>query len=285
MQHLTFWKTETLGNDFVLVRAADVEGLDLALLSSVACARRTGIGSDGLLTVAEAPFGIVLRMFNPDGTEDFCGNGLRCAAAFARSSGMAGERFQILHGGRRIEAWALADGTAGVELPPADFSPTAVPVTGDTPFLDRQVQGVTGTAVSTGTAHFVVFTDRLPDDRTFLDVSPRIETDPQFPEHTSVMWVREAGERRLEMRIWERGAGETLGCGTGSAAAAVVYARKKGTGGRITVINPGGALDVCLDDWQSPIVTESRPVVTFHGSYLLGRLGVSESPAPRARLV
>ncbi|MBS1713213.1 MAG: diaminopimelate epimerase [Armatimonadetes bacterium] len=284
MRHVRFWKTETIGNDFVLVRAEDVENLDLPALAVELCARRTGIGSDGLLTVARAPFGAVLRMFNPDGTEDFCGNGLRCTAAYVRESGWTGERFQILHGGRRIEAWARDDGTAGIELPPADFSPEAVPVLSQGPLLDAAVQGVVGTAVSTGTAHFVVVRDELPGDEEFDRVSPLIERDPLFPEHTSVMFVRQAGPKRLELRIWERGAGETLGCGTGSAAAAVVVARKTGTGGRYTVVNPGGELEVCLDDWTAAIVSESRPVVTFTGTFVVP-VAATVPTGARARLV
>ncbi len=265
MRDVPFWKTETIGNDFVLVLADDTGPLDLAEFARRVCERRTGIGSDGLLTVAPAPFGAVLRMFNPDGTEDFCGNGLRCTASFVRKAGWTPDRFEILHGGRRIPAWAETDGTAGVELPPADFSPKSIPVVSDGPFLDRAVQGVTGTAVSTGTAHFVVLVDRLPDDLEFFQISPRIETDPLFPQHTSVMYVRDTGFGRLEMRIWERGAGETLGCGTGSAAAAAVVARKSGRGGRFVVVNPGGELEVCLQDWTSPIESESKPVVSFTG--------------------
>ena len=102
MTETDFWKTETIGNDFVLVRLDEPSEPDLPALARELCDRKEGIGGDGLLAVAPAPWGLVLRMFNPDGTEDFCGNGLRCSATHGQLEGWVGPRFEILHGGKRI---------------------------------------------------------------------------------------------------------------------------------------------------------------------------------------
>lgn len=234
------------------------------------CSRSFGIGADGLLVVGpDRSHGadVALKMFNPDGTEDFCGNGLRCAGMFSKVQGWASNRFTIHHLDRTVEMMEK-DGLVSATLPPADFHSAAVPVqTQMNEFLNQTVEGVSGTAVSTGTAHFVVFVDELPEDRFFKAVSSAIETSPMFPERTSVMWAKRESEDRIRLRIWERGAGETLGCGTGSSAVAAVHARELGRGGEFEIINPGGALLVSLDDWQSPITSRSRPEIVYTGSF------------------
>jgi len=263
---LPFWKTQTIGNDFVLVRLQDLEAHDLPETARRLCERKHGIGSDGLLAVAPAPWGLELRMFNPDGTEDFCGNGLRCAGWHGHLEGWVGQEFETLHGGKRIPTKVFPDGRVEVTLPPADFHPESVPVLSEGEFIERAVQGLIGTAVSTGSAHFVVLTDRLPGDEEFFGISPLVEHDPLFPEHVSVMYTQPVSDHHLKLRIWERSAGETLGCGTGSTAAAVVWARKNGIGGEVTVSNPGGDLVVKLEDWRSPVVSVSKPQRVYQGT-------------------
>jgi diaminopimelate epimerase len=204
-------------------------------------------------------------MFNPDGSEDFCGNGLRCAAWHGHRRGRVGDAFSIRHLGRTVAARVRPDGQVTVVLPPASFAPGDVPVlaTGDPVRLE--FDGFLGTAVSTGSTHLVVLVGSLPEDPTFFDLSPRIETDPRFPERTSVIWTRLVGPGQLEVRIWERGVGETLGCGTGSVAAAVVAARESGQTGRIEVMNPGGLLVAEFDSWEGPVASTTRPVVVYEG--------------------
>lgn len=260
-----FTKIQAIGNDFVLIEPLDV---DLAKFAIAACGRRFGIGGDGLLVVS--PGGradVELRMFNPDGTEDFCGNGLRCAALYARTREWVGESFSIHHLDTIVSAYSNGDEMT-VTLPSASFYASDVPVaTTLDEFVDQQVQGVVGTSVSTGTAHFVVFVEELPGDEAFFRVSPLIEMDPVFPERTSIMWTRAASSSRLELRIWERGVGETMGCGTGSSAAAAAWARRSGASGEIVVANPGGDLRIQLEDWKSPIQATSRPEVSFVGEF------------------
>ncbi|MBS1724401.1 MAG: diaminopimelate epimerase [Armatimonadetes bacterium] len=263
---IRFWKTETIGNDFVLIDLREVRPNQLGALAKRVSDRHFGIGSDGLLAVAPHESGLELRMFNPDGTEDFCGNGLRCAAAFGRGQGWTPSEFSIQHGGRLVPASVGPDGDATVVLPPADYRPVAVPIATQTPAIDLELHGVVGSALSTGSTHFVVFCEDLPLDEEFFRVSPRIEHDPIFPERTSVMYVKVGDDRHLRLRIWERGAGETLGCGTGSVAAAVEWARRSGSSGTFLIENPGGELEVVLPHWDAPITSRSRPKVTFTGA-------------------
>jgi diaminopimelate epimerase len=95
-----------------------------------------------------------------------------------------------------------------------------------------------------------------------LELSPLIENAPQFPLRTSVIWSHEVAPMKLEIRIWERGVGETQGCGTGSSAAAIDYLRRLGKGGTVEVSNPGGSVWVTAKTWHSPIsvLGEAREV-------------------------
>ncbi len=265
MTHLEFWKTETIGNDFVLIRPNGLSECDLAPLARWLCERRFGVGSDGLLVASPAEFGLSLRMFNPDGTEDFCGNGLRCAGWHGHLEGWVSREFSILHGGRRVATRVSNEGDVSIELPAASFEPKDVPIQSSGSFVEQVVHGVKGTALTTGSTHFVAIVDRLPDDGFFHEVSPLIEVDPLFPSRTSVIYAEPVSQSHLRLRIWERGVGETLGCGTGSSAAAVVWSRLSGSRGHIIVDNPGGELKIFLEDWRSPIVSTSRPKRLFAG--------------------
>jgi len=262
---IRFWKVEAVANSFVLVHRDDVAGRDLGALALSMCSHRFGIGSDGLLVVSAD---LELRMFNPDGTEDFCGNGLRCAAWHMVQQGWARQSFVIHHHGIDVPACVHPDGMVEVTLLPASFDPLLVPL--DTELHPGELWmeerwGGRASSVSTGTTHTVILVDTLPEDDVFFSLSPLIENDPLFPDRTSIMWTQVVGPGRLKLRIYERGAGETQGCGTGSSAAAVVYARAKAYSGTVEVENPGGVVAVSLRDWESPVTMASVTSVVFDG--------------------
>ena len=115
----------------------------------------------------------------------------------------------------------------------------------------------------------IIPTGALPDDESFESISAVIETDPKFPQRTSVIWVHEEAPKVLDIRIWERGAGETLGCGTGSAAAAVDYMRRRELGGTIEVKNKGGTVRVTMAKWDDPVDVEGPAEVVYSGIFTL----------------
>lgn len=263
MKSLPFWKAESAGNDFVLVHA-EAYMADTHFLSNLArfvSPRRTGIGSDGLLALAKSPSGLTLRMFNPDGTEDFCGNGLRIAAVHGHEQGWTGNEFEIQHHGHSVAASVQENSTARIVIGQASFHPYEVPmVETDELFLRTLMIGgeeIEASSLTTGSTHTVILVDELPEDERFERLSQQLEHSPIYPERTSVIWTRPISERDLRIRIWERGAGETLGCGTGSAAAAVVWFRKNSLSGRVTVINPGGPIEVEMESWNKPVSAQS----------------------------
>lgn len=251
---LRFVKFEAGGNDLILVDAREKrgrvgEGRELAVRL---CDRRRGIGGDGLLTLETTGGGApLMRMFNPDGTEDFCGNGLRCAAAYLLWPGDAEGRLVLFSPRGRHEARVRPLGAGAfdveVELVVPRFDPAAIPVMlpGERVLqhpLEAGGREVAVSCVSVGTAHSAIFGEAEVGDRLFREISPLIERHAIFPERTSVLWCRPEGRGRIHMRIWERGVGETFSCGTGVAAAVVIGRTLGLTGDRAEVVMRGGSM-------------------------------------------
>ena len=276
---LKFWKVEAIGNDFPLVRLEDVPDADLPELAKSMSDRRFGVGGDGLLAFGLVDAKPTLRMFNPDGTEDFCGNGLRAAGRWAFDQGLIPAEATVLHRGSEV-AVKVTPERVETTIPGASYEPKLIPMLGPTIFDGEVWAGmesgmplvVRGSALTTGSTHVVLPTTQLPADENFRDVSKLIERDDKFYQRTSVIWSRKVDERTLEIRIWERGVGETQGCGTGSAAAAVDHARRWGLSGAIEVRNPGGTVTIRLDRWDAPITIIGEASVVYEGEWLLTRV-------------
>jgi len=197
-----------------------------------------------------------MRMWNPDGSEDMCGNGLRCVAQLAHQRGhVAAPDFVV-------QTWAglrgvgiLPDGRVRVAMGQPQFELKAIPMQRPAGAADAieyclNVGGIKlphVTTLSTGSTHTVVFTDGIVDEATFNQLSPLIENHAWFPARTSIMWARVEDENHLRLRIWERGVGETLACGTGACAAAVAAQITKRGGERIFVESRGGVLEI---EWR-----------------------------------
>lgn len=272
-----FAKVQSVGNHFVLVELRLFEDdAELARFAVDTGRQRFGVGSDGLLGVAMEDGCLRVRMFNTDGTEDYCGNGIRCAVHWARSKGWIGDSVLVRHLGREVPASVdPATGAIRARMGRALFDPGAVPLReglGELFLAPLEVDGesLTVSSLSTGTAHTVIFVDELPDDGRFYRLSPGIETHPAFPERTSVMWAKQLGERELRLRIWERGVGETWGCGSGTVAAAAALMRKTGVSGTVRVENPGGLLVVDGDRWDGDLWLEGKAQTVFDGEWLGG---------------
>ncbi len=256
---IPFTKMQGAGNDFVVVDGRGVRGVDWSSLALEVCDRHTGIGSDGLLVVDGARRAdAAMRMFNPDGTPDVCGNGLRCIARFiAERDPEAMERARrgelsicTLAGVRQAR---LLDTPGGIRVavtmgPPA-FEPERVPVMAPGPrVLDYDLETAAGpitiSALSTGSTHAVTFVDQLPDDGRFSVVSPLVERHAVFPARTSVMWAQVMDRSTIRVRIWERGVGETLACGTGACAVGVAAILRGEADGAVDVVSRGGIIHV-----------------------------------------
>jgi diaminopimelate epimerase len=269
---IDFYKYESLGNDFVLVEETQVAGMDWSALAKELCSRRWGIGSDGLLVLnlQDAPYR--LRMFNPDGSEDFCGNGLRCAGLHLWRQGWVDKEAVLLHGGESIPVRFDPAGWIDVTLPAPSFDPRRVPLAEGVGEVFERELTVAGhhlrvSALTTGSTHCVLSCSAPPDEAVFRRVSMELENHPWFPQRTSVIWAWDSGPKQISIRIWERGVGETRGCGTGSAAAAACWFRKNPNLLAIGVMNPGGEAVVSKGP-EGRLIVSAKARFVFSGNTL-----------------
>ena len=250
---MDFVKMEGLGNDFVVVRGpVDVRPDDVATW----CDRRRGVGADGVLVVTPVDDTTVrMDYWNADGSAaEMCGNGLRCVALLARRDGIVSrDVFTVDTAVGPRSAEVREDGTVRVELGAvADLG-------GD----DLELVGLTLTPVSVGNPHAVAIVD---DPRTIPveAVGPIVEGDPAFPDRTNVEFAAVRSRDRIDLRVWERGVGETLACGSGAAASVAVAHRRGLTDAAVTVDLPGGELLVEIVEGAAWITGPAR--VVFEGS-------------------
>ncbi len=221
MRHLQFTKMQGLGNDFIVVDGpASFEPAEVAQL----CDRRFGVGADGILVVTRID-PVRMEYWNADGSAaEMCGNGLRCIARYVYDRGWVQDRnFSIDTPVGERGARVLAD---DVEV---DLGPTQM-------VGQRSVAGFEFDLVDVGNPHAVTFVD----DPSLVDVeSVGRSVQSDFPNGTNVEFVSVADEG-ITLRVWERGVGETLACGTGMAAAAIAAKARHHTGDTIAVTVPGG---------------------------------------------
>lgn len=272
MQRVQFTKMQTVGNDFIVINWEEEE-LSWNLISKRLCDRHFGIGADGLILILPSNVADYrMRMFNPDGTEDMCGNGLRCSVrVFCESKDIHRNDIEIetINGIKKAEIIDKDDWTIKANLGEPILDPKKIPILLDfSPIIDYPLVAkykiFNATIISMGTTHSVIFYKDLPDD-IFRDYSPIIENHPLFPERTSVIWVIDEDFSELKIRIWERGVGETLGCGTGACAAVVAKALNGGKNLNFRVTSKGGTLYV---EWRSgkDIFLSSRVEKVFEGT-------------------
>lgn len=268
MTKVPFEKYVSIGNDFVLVEATDVQNLNLPLFAQAVCDRHFGVGSDGLLVVEHSEVQVRMRMFNPDGTEDFCGNGLRITALHALRNAWFERNVPILHKGKDIVVTPTKAGWLDVQLPRPNFDCKEVPASVEGEIWEKELtvanENLVVSSVCTGTTHTVIFLDAPVPEKRFQKVSPLLERHEWYPERTSVIWAWPTDEKQVQIRIWERGVGETLGCGTGSAAVAACWFRKHPGHLSLHVKNPGGDAIVAVGPAGSLIVS-ARASHQFHG--------------------
>ncbi len=275
MALLRFTKLHGTANDFVYVDARRGFPGDPAALAPRLCDRRRGIGADGLILLLPPRNGADCRMeiYNNDGSRpEMCGNGIRGLAKFVRDRGLVTAdplRIETDAGVKTIRTEAR-DGRVvrvTVDMGAPLWDGRAIPVDADGEIVERPLE-VAGrswkvTCVSMGNPHCVVFVDDVAG-LPLAEIGPRFERHPFFPRGVNTEFIRVASRERLEMRVWERGAGETMACGTGACAAAVAAARTGRTERQVTVALPGGDLAI---DWRADdhVLMTGDAVEVFEG--------------------
>lgn len=242
---LTFTKYHGLGNDFIFLEDFGGDLLEGGEeLARLLCHRHFGIGADGLVLVGRDGELFVMHIFNADGTEaEICGNAVRCMADYLLSRGLAaGPELSIrtLAGVKEVQ---VVNNLYRVDMGEPDFSFAG----GGTIAISASGQEWICHPVSMGNPHAVVFVDQV--DKVNLAMwGPTLETSSVWPQKANVEFVEVVDPGRIKVRVWERGAGPTLACGTGACAAAVVSARQGFTRGPVQVSLPGGELII---EWSA----------------------------------
>ena len=278
---LNFTKMHGCGNDYIYVNAFQQPIDNPNKLSEILSDRHFSVGGDGLILVCPSDVADVkMRMFNADGSEGkMCGNGVRCVAKFAYDHCLSKANPMSVETLSGIKTIKLAfDGNevvgASVDMGFPIFEPAKIPVAteDDTPVVSREVvlggKPQTVTCVSMGNPHCVIF---VPEDFPLWDFDIKaegspIENDSFFPEKVNVEFVKKISDTYFEMRVWERGSGETFACGTGAcatvAAACETGLCEKGTD--VTVKLRGGELKInCGEDG---IIMTGEAVTAFSGT-------------------
>ena len=291
---MKFSKLQGTGNDFILVDALTRSGRrDWGELARAMCDRHFGIGGDGLILAQNsANADLKMRIFNSDGSEaEVSGNGLRCFAKYAIEKGLAGEissragqsnrslTIETLAGVRKVKAHISGNKVkrAVVNMGLPQFQPRQIPVRVKTdiiPILNYPLvtggKKLTLSLLSMGNPHAVSFLSRSVSDFPLSEIGPKVENHPMFPQRTNFAVARVLSKSKIEARVWERGVGETLACGSGACAIAVAAQLLGHVNGQVDIILAGGTLTVSWDRVGEVLL--SGPVEeVFTGEWLEGK--------------
>jgi diaminopimelate epimerase len=237
---MRFTKMHGVGNDFIIFDPGEVAGVDLPALARKSCDRHFGVGADGIL-VANPSEVADLKMvyFNSDGSPSaMCGNGIRCLARYTKDRGhVKGDTLAVETGAGVRKVALLGEGASRVEMGPPVFD------------SEVELRGFRFLQLSMGNPHAVALleSEEVIGALDLKEIGPPVENDPLFPEKTNVEFVYVRGAHEVRMRIWERGAGETLGSGSGSCAAAVAAVWRGLAQSPVRVRLDGGVVEI---EWR-----------------------------------
>jgi diaminopimelate epimerase len=293
---MKFSKLQATGNDFIMVAARTREG-EWSKLARAMCDRHFGVGADGLILVQDSTSAdLKMRIFNSDGSEaEVSGNGLRCFAKYAIEKGLSGKMssreeqgncslaIETLSGIRKVKAYISGNKVNRVEvnmgLP--QFQPEQIPLKvkvdipiASGPILDYPLvidgKELTLALLSMGNPHAVSFSSRPIADFPLAETGPKVERHPMFPQRTNFEVARVLGRGKIEARVWERGVGETLACGSGACAIAVAAQLLNYVETQVDIMLKGGTLTVSWDRVGEVLLTGPVEEV-FTGEWLGGK--------------
>lgn len=274
---IKFTKMHGLGNDYVYIDAIHQKIEDEENLARFVSDRHFGIGSDGLILICESSVAdFKMRMFNADGSEaEMCGNGIRCVGKFVYDKGLTNKEVVTIETLAGIKTLKLnvKDGkvkTARVDMGEPILESEKIPViSNEMPVKNLKVKAdtkeFTFTCVSMGNPHAITVVDSV-DDFDVQKYGKIIEIDKAFPKKTNVEFIQIIDENNIKMRVWERGAGETLACGTGACGAAVACNLNGLTSRNVTIGLLGGNLQIEWNEKDNHVYMTGPAVTVFEGS-------------------
>ncbi len=268
---IKFTKMHGLGNDFVVLDAVN-QAIDLTPEQARFLAdRHFGVGCDQILVVertARPDADFRYRIFNADGGEvEQCGNGARCFVRFVHEKGLTAKRaIRVETKGGLIEPRLEDDGLVTVDMGVPRFEPTRVPFIGESDALVQPLQldgaSVDITALSMGNPHAVQAVANV-DTAPVAEQGPQIENHPRFPQRVNAGFMQVVDRHAIRLRVYERGAGETLACGTGACAAVVAGIARGLLDSPVKVATRGGELAIAWDGPGRPVRMTGPAVTVF----------------------
>ena len=261
---IPFTKASACGNDFLIVEGAHVSG-DLSALTRRLCDRHRGIGADGVEWLfPDADADVKARLINADGSEaEISGNGTRCVAAEIYSR--EGKKEVVVRTGAGLKTCRLTSPEEARQGATFEFeTDMGQPEVGGELSIETMWVRALGTKVSIGNPHFVIFVENFQDG--WQRQAALIGTQPQFPQGTNVEYVVARGVNEIEIRLFERGVGETESSGTGSCAAAVAAIASRRVASPVTVIAPGGAQIV---RWDNQVYLRGPATLVCRGEFFV----------------
>ena len=274
---LKFTKMHGLGNDYVYMDAIHQDIKDKNELAKFVSDRHFGIGSDGLILIDKSDKAdFKMQMFNSDGTEaEMCGNGIRCVGKFVYDKGLTDKEtitIETLAGVKTLKL-TIEDGKmklARVDMGEPILEPEKIPVIAkETPVKNLKLKAedkeFTFTCVSMGNPHAVTF---IKEDVNKFDICKYgkiLEIDKAFPKRSNIEFINVVDDHTLKMRVWERGAGETLACGTGACASVVSAILNGYTLREVTVHLLGGDLSINWNETDNHVYMTGPATTVFEG--------------------
>jgi len=281
---MQFTKMQALGNDFIIINGLEYKIKNYKEIASNLCDRHWGIGGDGLVIILppeKTNNDFRMRIFNADGSEaEMCGNGIRCFTHYLRENNLSDQkklRIETKAGiiKPQITDYKFQRSMVRVNMGRPEFAPEKIPaaVSKGTSFLMdytvslNQDKNLIINCVSLGNPHSVIFVDNL-DSIKLEQWGPQLETKEIFPNRTNVEFVEVKNFHTANMKVWERGSGATLACGTGACGAVVVGIKKGLLVSPVQINLPGGALNISWSGFISDPVFLTGPAETvFTGNY------------------
>ena len=279
---MMFFKMQGLGNDYVYIDCINgKEPIDIKNLTHRLSNRHFGVGSDGLILLCKSKAAdLKMRMFNSDGSEaQMCGNGIRCVAKLAYELGLICEEIttiETLSGIKTLKLNIVKGKVKTVEVDMGEpiLEATKIPVSSSAKIEDKKVKAeikvknkkIELTCVSMGNPHAVTFVNDIKNFKV-AEYGPILENADIFPEKANIEFVEVVDKNNIKMRVWERGSGETLACGTGACSSVVASSLNGYTDRKVNVQLLGGNLEI---EWKpNNHVHMTGPAVTvFKGEWI-----------------
>ncbi|CDC31944.1 diaminopimelate epimerase [Clostridium sp. CAG:508] len=279
---MMFFKMQGLGNDYVYIDCINgKEPIDIKNLTNRLSNRHFGVGSDGLILLCKSKVAdLKMRMFNSDGSEaQMCGNGIRCVAKLAYELGLICEEITTIEtlSGIKTLKLNIVNGkvkTVEVDMGAPILEATKIPVSSSAKIEDKKVKAevkvknkkIELTCVSMGNPHAVTFVNDIKNFKV-AEYGPILENADIFPEKANIEFVEVVDKNNIKMRVWERGSGETLACGTGACSSVVASSLNGYTDRKVNVQLLGGNLEI---EWKpNNHVHMTGPAVTvFKGEWI-----------------